>query len=172
MSTDEPDICHVEGLIPKEFGDDAVEVPGARTLLDALTEAKVPWGVVTSGTRPLVTGWLEALKLPMPNNLVTAEDVENGKPDPRCYLMGKEKTGLKDVKGDVLVVEDAPAGIRAGKAAGCKVLGLVTTHTYEQVVEAGADWVAKDLSYVKLIGDGTLEIRIYDGKASADQTKV
>ena len=60
-------------------------------------------------------------------------------------------------------MEDAPAGIRAGKAAGCKVIGLVTSHTVEQVVEAGPDWVVKDLSSVRYVesedGKVTLEIR-------------
>ena len=50
----------------------------------------------------------------------------------------------------VLVVEDSPAGIRAGKAAGCQVLGLATTHSIERVREAGADWIVKDLQSVAL----------------------
>lgn len=52
----------------------------------------------------------------------------------------------------VLVLEDSPAGIQAGKAAGCKVLGLVTSHTVEQVVAAGPDWVVRDLSGVRVVG--------------------
>ena len=150
----------MEGLIPREFGDDAVEIPGARALLDSLNDANALWGVVTSGTKPLVTGWLEVLKLPMPENLVTAESVDNGKPDPKCYLLGKEKIGLKDTKGDILVLEDAPAGIRAGKAAGCKVLGLATTHSVDHVVAAGADWVVKDLKSVRLVDGGKDGVRL------------
>lgn len=50
------DVSHVEGLIPTEFGLDAVEVPGARKLLASLEEGQVPWAIVTSGTKPLVTG--------------------------------------------------------------------------------------------------------------------
>lgn len=150
----------MEGLIPREFGDDAVEITGARALLDSLNSVHARWGVVTSGTKPLVSGWLEVLKLPVPENLVTAESVDNGKPDPKCYLMGKELIGLKDTKGDILVLEDAPAGIRAGKAAGCKVLGLATTHSVGQVVEAGADWVVKDLSSVRLVDGGKDGVRL------------
>jgi len=63
----------------------------------------------------------------------------------------------------VLVLEDAPAGIRAGKAAGCMVLGLVTSHTVEQVKSAGPDWIVRDLDSVKIVesegGSVTLEIR-------------
>ena len=100
-----------------------------------------------------MSGWLNVLKFPVPENLVVAEDVENGKPDPACYLMGMDKLGAID-PSQVLVLEDSPAGIRAGKAAGCKVLGLVTSHTVEQVVGAGPDWIVKDLTSVKVVGFG------------------
>jgi len=78
----------------------------------------------------------------------------DGKPDPTCYLMGKEKLGLHVGGGEVLVLEDSPAGIRAGKAAGCKVLGLVTSHSLEQVKEAEPDWIVKDLSSVSVVSAG------------------
>ena len=64
--------------------------------------------------------------------------------------MGKTQLGLeRDAR--VLVVEDSPSGIRAGKAAGCKVLGLATTHRIEQVVEAGADWIVRDLKSFRVV---------------------
>ncbi|KAJ0278923.1 hypothetical protein COL26b_006876 [Colletotrichum chrysophilum] len=151
----------MEGRLPKLYGKDAVEIPGARALLDALIKEKAPWAIVTSGTEPLVGGWLEALGLPKPEHLVTAESVENGKPDPTCYKIGREKLGLQDAFKQVLVFEDSPAGIKAGKDAGCKVLGLVTSHTVEQVVSAEPDWIVQDLDSVRLIevkgGSITLE---------------
>ena len=119
----------MEGRLPKLYGQDAIEIPGARRLLDSLIETSAPWAIVTSGTKPLVAGWLTALKLPMPDHLITAESVENGKPDPGCYLMGLDSLEQRHNAGNILVLEDSPAGIRAGKAAGCKVLGLVTSHT-------------------------------------------
>jgi glycerol 3-phosphatase-1 len=88
----------------------------------------------------------------IPDHLVTAESVENGKPDPTCYLLGRERIGLEAGGKQVLVLEDSPAGIRAGKAAGCKVVGLVTSHTLEQVVSAEPDWVVKDLESLKVVG--------------------
>lgn len=76
--------------------------------------------------------------------------------------MGKSRLGLASAaEGEVLVLEDSPAGIRAGKAAGCKVLAVVTTHSVDQVLEAGADWIVKDLRDVKVIGnrtDGSVEL--------------
>ncbi|CAG8979667.1 hypothetical protein HYALB_00003898 [Hymenoscyphus albidus] len=154
-------VKHMEGLLPKLYGNDATEIPGARALLDSITSAKAPWAIVTSGTTPLVTGWLSVLKLPRPEHLVVAEDVENGKPDPTCYEMGRDKLGLK--RGDeILVLEDSPAGIQAGKAAGCKVLGVVTSHTVEQIIAAKPDFIVQDLSSVKMAGfeDGKVTLEI------------
>ena len=107
---------------------------------------------------------LDVLQLPMPENLVVAEDVENGKPDPSCYLLGKEKLGLT-ADAEVLVLEDSPAGIKAGKAAGCKVLGVVTSHTIEQVLNAGPDWIVKDLRSVRVVGHSQegVELEFSDG---------
>jgi glycerol 3-phosphatase-1 len=140
----------MEGIIPLKYGSSVVEIPGARSLISSIP-ASIPWAIVTSGTRPLVTGWLSILKLPSPKHLVVAEDVENGKPDPTCYLMGLQKLGMEGRAAEVLVLEDSPAGIRAGKKAGCKVLAVVTSHTVQQVVEAGPDWVVRDLASVRVI---------------------
>lgn len=159
-----PDVRHMEGLLPKHHGDEAFEIPGARSMLDSLIKLSSPWAIVTSGTVPLVTGWLKARSLPSPSEdrLITAESVANGKPDPACYILGRERLGLEGSDAQVLVLEDSPAGIRSGKAAGCKVLGLVTSHTVEQVVAAEPDWVVRDLSSVKVLqsegGKVTIEI--------------
>ena len=77
--------------------------------------------------------------------------------------MGKEKLGVGS-EAEVLVLEDSPAGIQSGKAAGCKVLGVVTSHTVEQIVAAKPDWIVKDLSSVRLVGyqDGGVELEISD----------
>jgi len=143
----------MEGRLPKLYGNDAVEIPGARRLLEQLIQAKAPWAIVTSGTVPLVSGWVKALNLPKPDHLITAESVRNGKPDPGCYLMGLDKLNQLGNAKRVLVLEDSPAGIRAGKAAGCKVLGLVTSHTVDQVHAAKPDWIVKDLESVKVLED-------------------
>ncbi|KAI0098644.1 HAD-like protein [Nemania sp. FL0031] len=158
-------VRHMEALLPQKYGNEAVEIPGARALLQQLIDANAPWAIVTSGTEPLVHGWLSALKLPLPEHLVTAESVENGKPDPTCYKLGWSRLGLP-ADAEVLVLEDSPAGIKAGKDAGCKVLGLVTSHTWEQVAAAEPDWIVQDLSSVKMVArgeDGRVTLQFSDG---------
>ncbi|KAL2889754.1 (DL)-glycerol-3-phosphatase 1 [Ceratocystis lukuohia] len=144
-------VCEIEGRIPEKWGDSAVEIPGARDLINVLIKNGAPWAIVTSGTKPLVSGWTKRLNLPEPKVLVTAESVDNGKPDPQCYLMGREKLAMADTDKQILVLEDSPAGIRSGKAAGCKVVGLVTSHTAEQVAAAGPDWIVEDLKSVAVV---------------------
>ena len=145
------DVREMEGRLPLEHSDDAVEIPGARRLLNELTALAAPWTIVTSGTEPLVGGWLKVLNFTTPDHLVTAESVQNGKPDPACYVLGREKLGLQGPDKEILVLEDSPAGIKAGRAAGCKVVGLVTSHTFEQVAAAGPDWVVQDLDSLKAV---------------------
>ena len=103
------------------------------------------------------------MALPPPPVSVTAEEVDAGKPDPACYNLGRERIGLSSSSDKVLVVEDAPSGIKAGKAAGCSVLGLATTHSIESVIAAGADWVIRDMQSVKIVGTksgGEVEIQL------------
>lgn len=155
-------VSEIEGRIPRTWGADATETPGARRVLEEMEAQKVPWAVVTSGTRALISGWLQVMKLMEPETMVVAEDVENGKPDPTCYLQGATKLGMK-AGADVLVIEDAPSGVRAGKAAGFKVLGLATTHSVESVIEAGADWVVRDLrSFGVIMDGGKVKVEITD----------
>lgn len=156
-------ISEMEARIPREFGNDAVEIPGARKLLSSLDHVHAPWAVVTSGTRALVAGWLDRLKLAEPKTLVVAEDVTNGKPEPDCYLLGRSRLGL-GVRQDLVVVEDAPAGIKAGKAAGFRVIGLATTHTLDQIRESGADWIVQDLTSasIRTYQEGVIQIEIRD----------
>ena len=135
------EIEDTEGVIP---------LPGVLKLLNALpTNA---WTIVTSCARPLAHVRIAAAGLPSPKVLVTSSDVVRGKPDPEPYRKGAELLGLPPA--DCVVVEDAPAGIRAGKAAGARVLALRTTAPDGELQEAGADWIVGDLSNVEL-GAGT-----------------
>jgi sugar-phosphatase len=95
-------------------------VPGAADLLASLPPEV--WAVVTSGTPALATARLTAAGLPLPGALVTGHDVRVGKPDPEAYLLGARLLGLRPE--ETVVVEDSPAGITAGTAAGARVLGV------------------------------------------------
>ncbi len=130
-------------------------LPGAHVVLEALPPCR--WAAVTSGERALMTARLAAAQLPIPETLICAEDVSAGKPSPEGYL--KAAAALSFAAAQCVVVEDAPAGISAGKSAGARVLALTTTHTVRQV--AGADATAPDLSAVVVrYADGSVTVSI------------
>jgi sugar-phosphatase len=99
---------------------------------------------------------LKAAGLPVPDRIISADMVERGKPDPEPYRRGAELLGLQPE--DCVVVEDAPSGVGAGKAAGCRVLGVLGTHSIEELGEA--DWIVESLEGVTVTvrADG-LELR-------------
>ncbi|PYX41304.1 MAG: hypothetical protein DMG81_04105, partial [Acidobacteria bacterium] len=108
------------------------------------------WCVVTSGTRFLATTRMRKFGIPIPEILVTADDVSNGKPDPEPYRKGAEL--LKVSPGDCVVFEDAPAGIRSAQAAGMKVISLPSTYPAEELHEA--DIIVPGLTGIKISTDG------------------
>jgi sugar-phosphatase len=114
-----------------------IALPGARELLSSLPDNE--WALVTSCSRPLAQVRLKVAGLPTPRNIVTSDDVTNGKPDPEPYIKGAALLGVPASK--CVVFEDAPAGIRAGKAAGALVIALPTTSPQPELESAGADWV-------------------------------
>lgn len=125
---------------------DVVALPGATALLRALPVNR--WAIVTSCTSPLAQVRIRAAGLPMPQFIVSSNDIRRGKPDPEPYLKGAEFLQL--APADCVVVEDAPAGIRAGKAAGARVLAVRTTSPEAELRAAGADWIIDDLSSAAL----------------------
>lgn len=125
------EIEDVEGIIA---------LPGAAELLRVLPANR--YAIVTSATRALAEVRLRAAGLPVPANLVIARDVQRGKPNPDPYLMGAKILGF--APGECVVLEDAPSGIRAGKAAGTRVVALRTTAGDAELQEAGADWIVED----------------------------
>src|SRR5580658_2370503 len=127
---------------------DVTALPGALDLLQAIPKDR--WTVVTSATRALAEVRLRAAGLPVPKRLVTASDLERGKPFPDPYLKGAEILGF--APADCIVAEDAASGIRSGKAAGARVLALRTTSAEAELLSAGADWIADDLSALSLDG--------------------
>ncbi|MFB8053514.1 HAD family hydrolase [Streptomyces rubiginosohelvolus] len=107
-------------------------LPGAAELLTGL--AGTPWAIVTSGNREATTQRFAAASLPLPDIQVYGEDVNRAKPAPDCYLLAAERLGVSPTK--CAVIEDAPAGVEAGIAAGCMVIGLATTHPPTALREA------------------------------------
>ena len=130
--------------------EDVVALPGAAELLHALPADK--WTVVTSCTRALALVRLRAAGLPIPAQMVTSNDIVNGKPSPEPYLKGAELLGL--AAADCVVVEDAPAGIRSGKAAGARVIAVQTTERDSLLREAGADWIVNTCASVSVAAQG------------------
>lgn len=120
--------------------DDVRALPGTQGLLRRLPADR--WAVVTSGSRDLMRARLTAAGLPIPEVLVSAEAVEAGKPEPEGYLKAAAALG-RDIRR-CLVVEDAPAGIHAGRAAGARVLAVATSHPASEL--ASADAVVPDLT--------------------------
>jgi sugar-phosphatase len=138
-----------------------VPLPGARELVSALPADR--WAIVTSCTRPLAEARLGAAGLPIPERLVTCDDVKNGKPDSEPYLKGASLLGVP--ARDCVVVEDAPAGIRAGKAAGARVIACRTTAPESELKAAGADWIVEDCKSISLLPSetsGKLRIALAD----------
>lgn len=119
-----------------------IALAGAAALLDSAA----PWGlevaIVTSCTAPLAEVRLRAGALPAPSVVVTAERTELVKPNPAPYLLAAELLGQRPA--DCLVLEDAPAGIAAGLAAGMQVVAVRTSHTDPQL--HGAQLIVDDVA--------------------------
>jgi sugar-phosphatase len=143
------EIADLEGVIA---------LPGVLELLRTLPVDR--WTIVTSSTRPLAEVRLRAAGLPQPARLVTSNDITNGKPAPDPYRKGAEVLGFRPE--ECLVVEDVPAGIQSGKAAGALVIALTTTLPASELYRAGADWVLENCRGISmaapLLEDGKLSL--------------
>jgi sugar-phosphatase len=111
------EIADVDGVVP---------IAGAIDFLDSLPDTR--WAIVTSSPRELALRRMAVAGIPMPNILVTGEDVTRGKPAPDCFLLAAERLGVK--AGDCLAFEDAPAGIAAAQASGAEVVVITATHQH------------------------------------------
>ncbi|MBW6525490.1 HAD-IA family hydrolase [Sphingomonas sp. RHCKR7] len=115
-----------EALLQAEIDDvaDVVEIAGAAAFTAALPPER--WAIVTSAPRSLAEVRLKAAGVTPPEVMITADDVERGKPAPDCFLLAAERLGV-DAR-DCLVWEDAPAGIAAAEAAGADVVVISASH--------------------------------------------
>ena len=124
-----------------------VPLPGALQLLASLPENR--WTIVTSCTRRLAEVRLRAAGLLVPKKMITSNDITHGKPHPEPYLKGASVLGFP--ASECVVVEDAPAGVRAGKAAGSKILAVRTTAGDSILQDAGADWIVNNCADIRLL---------------------
>lgn len=130
------EIEDLEGIVP---------LPGALDLLRSLPEDR--WTIVTSCTRPLAEVRIKAAGLPLPRKLITSNDITHGKPHPEPFLKGASVLGFP--AAECVVFEDVPAGVKAGKASGAKVVAFTSTVQEPVLREAGADWVLKNCAEVR-----------------------
>ncbi len=140
------EIEDLEGVVP---------LPGALELLASLPAER--WTIVTSCTRPLAEVRIKAAGLPVPRKMITSNDIAHGKPNPEPFLKGAALLGFPAEQ--CVVFEDVPAGVRAGKGSGAKVVAFRTTVGEAALREAGADWVVRGCIDVRLAGAGK-ELRI------------
>jgi sugar-phosphatase len=151
----------LDRIVDLEVADtEGIEVlPGAAEALAALSgsgDAAGRAAVVTSCGARLAAARIAAVGLPAPATVLTADDVERGKPDPEPYRAGAARLGV-DVRR-CLVVEDAESGVRSGRAAGAAVLALRTTEP--EGPGGGADLVVDDLSAVRFeVTDAGVRVR-------------
>ena len=131
------EIEDLEGIVP---------LPGALDLLANLPQDR--WTIVTSCTRPLAQVRIKAAGLPLPKKLITSNDIQHGKPHPEPFLKGAAALGFPAT--ECVVFEDVPAGVRAGKSAGARVIAFTTTVEAAALKEAGADWILRNCADVRL----------------------
>lgn len=116
---------------------------GALALLSHIPEDR--WSIVTSAAREVARARIAAGGIPVPQHLVTGDDVTLGKPSPEPFLQGKRHGGT------AIAFEDTVAGLRSARAAGCITVGVVGTHLAADLYEH-ADYVIADLTAVTVAG--------------------
>lgn len=123
-----------------EDNDGLQVLPGVLALLASLPNDR--WTVVTSATERLARVRLAAGGVPVPDRLVTAETVKEGKPNPAPFLAGAAQLGF--VPQDCVVFEDSSSGAEAGRAAGCMVVATTFSHPTESL--NAAHYLVEDLT--------------------------
>ena len=130
--------------LEQQSADETVALPGAVELLPSLPANL--WTICTSANKNLGLARIQAAGLPVPSQLVTGDDVENGKPAPDPYLLGAKNLGFAPI--DCVVFEDAQAGVLAAKAAGVKLVIGVSV----RALDTDADIVIEDLAGISFDG--------------------
>jgi sugar-phosphatase len=126
-----------------EDTDGVTVLPGVLDLLAALPRES--WTVVTSATERLARVRMAAGGVPVPERLITAENVAVGKPDPAPYLAGASLLGF--APRDCVVFEDSSSGTKSGRAAGCIVVATTFSHPVDSLE---ADYLLEDVAGVNV----------------------
>ena len=124
-NVEEMEIADKEGIIA---------IPGAADLLRSLPSDR--FNIVTSATRALASARLRYAGLPVPERIITADDVTEGKPSPEPYLKGA--AALRIAPADCVVFEDTPAGVESARAGGMRVIALTSTYSADELKAADA----------------------------------
>jgi len=142
--------------IEAQATDGLIKIPGALELLQSIPPGA--WGIATSVSHATASTRLAFGGLPVPDVLISAEDVVSGKPDPEPYLFAAMMLGVKPAS--CVVIEDAPAGIQAGRAAGMHVVGVLSSSfTADELRQAHV--VVRKLSDIEVLqAQGTSQARL------------
>lgn len=115
--------------------------PGVKELLHSLPSCRRT--VATSASEAMMRDRLRLTSITAPAQVVAGDHVVKGKPDPECYRRGAAL--LARSPSDCIVIEDAPVGVRTGKRAGCRMIGVLSSHASEELREA--DWLVQSASH-------------------------
>jgi beta-phosphoglucomutase-like phosphatase (HAD superfamily) len=120
-----------------------VAVGGVQAFARRLVDLAVPRAVATSATRGDAVRLIDAVGLTdVFDTIVTADDVDRGKPHPEVYLKTADALGVPPDR--CLVFEDAVVGVQAARAAGMRAIGVTTSYTAGELIEAGAERAIAD----------------------------
>lgn len=109
------------------ISEEIVEIVGARDFISSIPDGQ--WALVTSAGRELATRRLTLVGIPLPELMICSEDITHGKPHPEPFLLGAERLGVDPT--DCTVLEDSDSGVRAGLAAGCRVVVVGSMETFD-----------------------------------------
>ncbi|PSL01101.1 sugar-phosphatase [Haloactinopolyspora alba] len=113
------------------------------------------WAIVTSGHARLARARIAASGVPSPGVLVTADDIAHGKPHPEPFLLGAARLGVEPER--CVVLEDAPSGIAAARAAG---MGVVAVTSNYPAAKLDADLHVSSPSQLRVDGAGPLRLSL------------
>jgi beta-phosphoglucomutase len=134
---------HQKDLFFEENFQDVRLIPGVSKFLETLETAGLEAGIATSASSARTWGTLRRLELDQKfTAVVTGDDVDAGKPDPAVYKLAAQRMNLSPRQ--LLVLEDAPCGVQAAKAAGMRCVGVSTNGRAEMLRQCGAELVIPD----------------------------